>query len=432
MAKKKSFALGYSYILHSLLSYLLYAATAVTGLNIIVPMFSSIHGVNQGDVLSANTVGAFLSAFAVLLLGKLILVKGIRFTTTVSAIATGILGFGLLGLVKTIAGYTICTIFIQGLVYGYSWTASNALITNWWPRKKGVVLGISTSGIMLASLTLVQWMSVIGAKHGFQTMVWSVGGIMVLFGIASWFWIRERPEDVGLHPDNKPLTEEEKKDAYFKAESLKESQTQWTIKEILSNKYSWALMVSFGILIMFASGVGSTVVPFAIETGYTQPQAMVILSVTSVVSILGSLITGALDTKYGPKLTSILSGVWITIAFFSLLVLPGKTGLWVCLVMAMMTMGAVANLVASLIASCFGRANFTQLFRVIYTGIYIIRSCVFLILGQGTNILGSYRSVYILFGVLSAIATVVLIGINDKTVQQPKRSIPKAASSASS
>ena len=164
MERKKSFALGYSLVLHSLLTYLIYGATAVTGLNIIVPAFSKMNGLDQNAVLAANTIGSFISAFACLALGKLILVKGIRFTTAISAIAGGILGFGLLGLVHSIAGYAVCTIFIQGMIYGYSWTATNALITNWWPRKKGVIMGITTSGIMLASLTLFQLMNVINAS----------------------------------------------------------------------------------------------------------------------------------------------------------------------------------------------------------------------------------------------------------------------------
>jgi hypothetical protein len=46
MERKKSFALGYSLVFHSLLTYLLYGATAVTGLNIIVPAFSKMNGLD--------------------------------------------------------------------------------------------------------------------------------------------------------------------------------------------------------------------------------------------------------------------------------------------------------------------------------------------------------------------------------------------------
>ncbi len=56
MERKKSFALGYSLVLHSLLTYLIYGATAVTGLNIIVPAFSKMNGLDQNAVLAANTI----------------------------------------------------------------------------------------------------------------------------------------------------------------------------------------------------------------------------------------------------------------------------------------------------------------------------------------------------------------------------------------
>lgn len=414
MKKSRSFALGYSLIFHSFLSYVLYAATASTGLNVIVPMFANAHGINQGSVLSMNTVGTLLSSFFVLFSGKLILAKGIRFTTTISAIGAGVFGFFLMGFVDNLVGFAICTLFIQGLVYGYSYTATTALTANWWPRKKGIVMGITTTGIMSASFTLVPLMALIGANYGFRPLVWSLAVILIIFGIASWFWIRERPEDVGLHPDNKPLTEEERQDVYHKALSAKESQVRWPFKEILSKKYSWALIVAYGLFTMFASGIASTTIPFAMESGFTQSQGLTALSIACISSIVGSIISGYCDTRFGPKNTTLVSGVWIFLAFISLLIIQGTIGVWVFLIMAFMTMGATGNLFTSLVANIYGRNSFTQVFRVLYTGVFIIRGFAFLFLGAGAIVLGSYRAVYMVFGGLTVVATLVLTSVKDK------------------
>ncbi len=417
--QKKSFALGYSYILHSMISYWLYAAAASTGLNTIVPLFAAKNGVDQAAVLSANTVGAFFACIAVLLLGKLIAKKGIRFTTTVSAIAAGVLGALMMCFVKGILGYAICTIFAQGLVYGYSYSATNALITNWWPRKKGFIMGITTTGIMIASFTVVRWMSAIGNTYGFDKMMFLVSGLLIAFGVVSAFWIHDRPEDVGLAPDNIPLTEEEKQDAYFKAQSQEEAAKRWPISKILKNRCAWCIMLAFGILFMFTSGVASTTVAFCIESGFAPPQAVNVMSITAVVGVFGSLILGAVDTKWGPKTASLAGAVWVILSFFSLLVFKGSTGAVVCLCMTNMTMGAIANLGPSIIATCFGRDCFTQCYRVIYTGVYLIRSLCFVMIGSGVTLLGSYRSVYIIFGVIAIVAAIAVFFINDKTIQQP-------------
>ena len=418
--KKKSFALGYLYIFHSMLSYWFFAAAASTGLNIIVPQFSAKTGIPQSSVLSANTVGAFFSCVFVLLLGKLIAKKGIRFTTAVSAIGAGILGAIMMCYVKTLVGYAICTIFAQGLVYGYSYSATNALITNWWPRKKGFIMGITTTGIMLASLTLVRWMSAVSGAKGFDAMMWMLGGMLIVYGIASIFWVRDRPEDVGLNPDNIPLTEEERQSAYFQAHSQEEAARRWPIRKILKNKYAWCIIIAFGILFMFTSGVASTTVAFCIESGFAPTKAVSVMSLTALVGVLGSVIMGAVDTKFGPKTSALICAVWVALSFFSLFVFHGTTGAIVCLCMANITMGSIANLGPSIIGTCFGRDCFTQCYRVIYTGVYLIRSLCFVMLGTGVRVLGSYRSVYIIFGVLAIVAAVCIALINDKVVQEPQ------------
>ena len=420
--KKKSFGLGYSLIFHSMLSYWLYNSTASAGLNIIVPMFAEKNGIEQTAVLSANSVGAIVSCVAVLLLGKLIAVKGIRFTTVISAILAGLIGAGGMVFAHSLASYAVCTIFAQSLCYGYSFTATNALITNWFPRKKGIVMGITTTGIMIASLTLIRWMSAVGGKYGFDTMMYMVAAILIGFGVISIFWIKDRPEDVGLDPDNIPLTEQEKQDAYFLAQSQEQAAKRWPVKELAQNKTAWLIAIAFGFLVMFTSGVASTTVPFGIESGFAPPAAVNFMSLTAIPGVVGSIITGAIDSKWGPKVASLLCSIWIALSFFSLLVFHGTTGAIVCVTMANVTMGSVANLAPSLIGTCFGRDCFTQCYRVIYTVTYLIRSLCFLLIGTGVNVLGSYRLVYIVFGFLAIVSMICILLISDKIVQQPKHS----------
>jgi sugar phosphate permease len=269
-------------------------------------------------------------------------------------------------------------------------------------------MGITTSGIQGASVILVPLMSFIGAKCGFRPLVWSLAIILSVYGIASWFWIRERPEDVGLHPDNKPLTEYEKEDVYHKELSAKESQEIWSFKEILNKKYSWAIMVTYGFFIMFASGINSTTIPFAMESGLTKSQGLTILSIASICSIIADIIAGYFDTKFGPKIITLVTGSWIFLACISLLIIQGTTGVWFFLIMAYMAMGTAGNLLTSIVADIYGRNNFTQVFRVLYFGVYIIRGFTFLFIGTGVNVLGSYRAIYIAFGSLALISIIIL------------------------
>lgn len=419
MERKKSFALGYSLPVHSTAMYFIYAASASTGLNIIVPLFSSANGLAPTSVLAANTIGAFVSCFAVLYFGSIIMKIGIRAMTAISLIVGGIFGIILMGYVHTLAGYAVCTIFAQCMAHGYCFAATNAMITNWWPRKKGFIMGLTTTGIMIATFTIVPYMSALGSTKGFLSIVWFLGGLMVVVGIISWFWVRDTPEEVGLDPDNTPLSEAEKQQDYFRQQTQQEAKKRWPLKEILKNRTAWLIAVIFGMFLLFTSGMASTLVAFSLEAGYSQAEAIKIMSYTSVVCLVGSIVSGALDTKFGPKKTTAICAAWVMAAFLSLLVVPAPTKAVVCIIMANMVLGASSNLAPSMVGTCFGQKSFTQLFRVIYAISFFLRSFAFLFLGASVKLLGSYNNAYLVFAAFALIALLLTLLINDKKVQSP-------------
>lgn len=419
MKQSKSFFRGYSLVLHSLLTYLIYAAAASTGLNIIVPIFAAENGLDQSAILSANTIGAFISCIAVVVGGKIIMKYGVRKITTISLIVGGLLGTVLMGYVHTVAGYAVCTIFAQCAVHGYCYTATNTLITNWWPRKKGFVMGITTCGIMAASFTAITLMSKVGNAYGMKPMAWMLGGFMVLFGIVSWFWIRNNPEECGLNPDNIPLTEEEIAAGMASKQDAIVASKRWPAKEIFKNRAVWILGIIFGLFLLFTSGVASTTVAMSVENGFTPAQGLTILSLTSVVSIVGSLVSGVLDQKWGPKITTLIYAIWVTLSFATLFLVPGPAKAVVCIAMANFTMGATSNLAPSFVVSIFGRPAFPQVYRWLYALSFLIRSLCFLFLGTGVKILGSYTAVYMIFGLLSLVAVILCFFVSDKKPQVP-------------
>ena len=94
----------------------------------------------------------------------------------------------------------------QGLYNGYSFTATNALIANWFPRKKGWVMGITTAGMMAASFTSVLFITVYSPQIGFTNVCYILAAVIAALGLVSLRWIVDTPEECGLLPDNLPLT----------------------------------------------------------------------------------------------------------------------------------------------------------------------------------------------------------------------------------
>ena len=76
--KKKSFALGYSYVFESWLSWLFYGLLISTGLSTFVLNFSGVSGVPTSTLYSVNTIGGFINVIGCFVCSMILKKKGIR------------------------------------------------------------------------------------------------------------------------------------------------------------------------------------------------------------------------------------------------------------------------------------------------------------------------------------------------------------------
>ena len=108
--KKKSFARGYSMILHSFLMWMFFIAAASTGLNILIPGFAAKNGLDSGQLLSVNTIAALIAVFVSIVIARVAMTKGVKIVTICCLFLGGIVGAMGLGVVSSLAGFTVCCI----------------------------------------------------------------------------------------------------------------------------------------------------------------------------------------------------------------------------------------------------------------------------------------------------------------------------------
>lgn len=414
--KKKSFALGYSYVVHSLLMYWIYGVAASTGMQYTAPAYAAAHSLDYSTLMGWNTVGAFASCLFTIFMGKLIVKKGVRLVTTISLLLAGAFGMLILNFTTGYFGWAFASIFTQGLTQGYCFGATNTLITNWYPKKKGFVMGITTCGIMLAGMTYIPIMS----KMTIGGMVTLIGVTFLVLGVLTWFWVRNTPEECGLYPDNQKPTDAELANTAAMKAKMAAFKSAWTWKDLFARKEAWFILFFGGIGLLATTGSAVSGRPFWLELGFSDSSYLIFMQFSSAACIAGSLITGAIDSKWGPRVSSLVYAIVAAIAFglAPLLWLLGMTPpAW--LVMATMLcasamLGATSNLIPSLVASVFGRMDFAECFRKIYMGCFLLRSLCYLAVGPGVKILGSYANLRLFFGVLFVICTILVLFVNDK------------------
>lgn len=416
MAEEKTFLRGYSMVLHSFLMYWIYGTLIGGGLSVIVAQYCGMTGLNPGLVTSVNTAGGFLSVAMTFLIGRWVITKGVRGITAFSCLGTAA-GLCLLGNGTGLGTYVLWSVVSQGLYNGYSFTASNALIANWFPRKKGWVMGITTAGMMAASFTSVLFITVYSPKIGFTNVCYILAAVIAILGLVSLKWIVNTPEECGLLPDNMPMTEQERQ-----VLGGGEPRQDWSAKRLICSKDGLCYIVGFGLLFIATTGGITAFVPYMLERGYSQVDAVGLMSLTSLLSLAGSFVIGFLDTKLGTKNASLIFAALYAVGYAGAFALTGTEKLFLLpLWLAMAGGGANANLMASALISQYGRANYASVWSVLFTGASLIRNLCYLLIGTIVTLSGTYAKVYLFWGIISAFSF-VLLAISDFKYRSAPRS----------
>ena len=172
--------------------------------------------------------------------------------------------------------------------------AGGTLVAKWFPKKKGIVMGYTTMGHNLASAFYVPLISTtVGAWGLAQGVMIPAIGVMILGGIGAVF-IRNDPRDKGQYPDdvNKRQYEEE----YFTGDS--DADGGWTTAKLLKTKELWLAAGTTGIYQLVTVGIMTQLVVRNMSFGFTQAQAVSIMTVLACIGVAGSWGFGVIDQKW--------------------------------------------------------------------------------------------------------------------------------------
>ena len=415
--KKKSFALGYSYILESWIGWLMYGTLISGGLSTMVNYYSAETGVATGSLFSTNTMAGFVGVAATFVCMELVRKLGKRFTLAFGCILASTSCF-ILSIGHSLGAWILACCVIQFASQAFCFGPGNSLIAAWWPRKKGTVLGITTTGLVFAPLTTVMFMSNYSAAHGFPATMRIMALVFLVSALIHIVWIKESPESVGLLPDNTPITEAER------SALAPVKECPYTTREILFSRASIFYVLGFGILNMATTGGAVASVPYFMEFGVDNSVALSYQGICNIAGIVGSVALGIIDEKMGPKKATYVCVASYLIGFLLMTIAQSPMIGVVGFAVHMFGGGAFANLVGSILISRFGRNGYDKAWKILYTMANTLRAFCYLAIAQVVAVLGSYHNVYLFWFICTAIALVCVFFVSEK-FQEPKA---KAAS----
>lgn len=396
-AKSNFGAKGWWVIIFSALNWAFYGGIVNSSMNTVVPQLAAQLGVESGNLLSLSTPAGLIALVVCLLAGLAVTKMGAKNVNGIALILGAVAVFAWAN-ASSVGGYTVALICVVCLMKVVELVGGNTIITNWFPKKKGIAIGWATMGLNISSAFFVTILvALTGALGGIKYALWVVAACLIVLAVVNFVAFKNYPEEWGAYPDNNPNE---------KTGEKRTVRTGWTMGKVLKQKETWMMGLGNGFYGMVTIGFVSTFIPSMLMKGYTQPQALTMMTIASLLGLAGSYFCGFLDQKFGAQKASIIYGIWVVIGICFYFV-PGTVGTWIYIIMLGLSIGGSNNYPPSMTAQIFGRDGSVVAWPIVYFIKGLLCASPYLILGQSQALTGTYNAAWIVFAVLTALAAVL-------------------------
>lgn len=319
----------------------------------------------------ATLVGIVIQIVLSGFIGK---IKSVKRMTAIFGIIALVCAYAVAALPPAMLGLWYAVYAIENLVVTiYALFSLSIIAGQWFPRRKGTVMGIATIAYPITNGLIGFFATSVFAPFEKGIMVPAIFKSFLPFLIAVTvgyviflIFVTDYPEQCGAFRDNDKNFTPEVAKAMMEEEIQNKRTTVWTTGHIFANRDFWFTAVTCGLLLMGA--VGTMTQSNAIIASFPELNYTVIMMVIAGFGIIGSWGLGVLDTKVGTK-KSMLVAVAMMIVSGILGCIASRTGISVLLVVSLillaMFMGASSNYTVSSAAQYWRREDFASVFACV-------------------------------------------------------------------
>jgi MFS family permease len=248
-----------------------------------------------------------------------------------------------------------------GAIYG----VVNTTTSRWFVKKRGFVIGITSSGGSVGAIILAPFATYLISTYNWRTAFIAVGLISLIVMISVSVWLKKDPRDMNIFPDGALTDNTNTKGEKTTVQNPTQS---FTPAQAFRMRQFWFLGLSWLFLSKSIHMIYVHVVPFAVDSGISPLDAAFILSVLGIASILGRLVLGRLSDTIGRKALGVTCGLFHTA---TLLWLMQSDELWMMVVFAVifgLLWGGSGTVITSLVGDIFGTGNLGSIMGLITAG----------------------------------------------------------------
>lgn len=411
--KQKPFGMGYYQVAAWFTIWAIFTFINATGANVYRNAICDYYGVSAAPLLDGATYGGWIGGLIFLVMPILIKKFGAKKVLICAVLCGGII-FAAVPLCSNVLylqiGILLCGVFAG--IYGVS--TPMILVSKWFPRKKGTIMGIVSAGAVGASLIILPIFNTILHASDIKTAMAAIGAFMVIYGIINLFLMKETPQECGLFPDNMEITEPEQK------KLLGSLKPVLTYREALKQPKLWFIAAGWGLMLAALLGLTFIGVSYMLEKGASNQTAITAVSVCGVIQFFVSLLSGTLDQKFGPVKTALFffvfqaAGILIVIFYHGSSTAVILLGYW----LVVGTFGTANNLASSQNLSVFGTGDYPLTYNCQCFANSVIKMMGTFIAARSLEWTGGYSLAYVAFGIALVLGILCIIIGGDKPLKR--------------
>jgi len=370
-------------------------------------------GWSRAQVSGMYSGGTLAAGFLMTVVGRLVDHKGYRTMLTAIALFFACALFfmsGVQSLTALFFGFMMIRTFGQGSLT----LIPNAMVPQWFVRRRGRVMSVLAiaGAASSAILPLVNIQLIDGMGWRFAWIFWGCILALVMAPIA-WYFTRERPEDLGLLPDNATRSSGGSSSAPGFSGDEEES---WDVSEVLRTGAFWIVLCVVSIPSMVGTGAQFHHMSILTENGVSLEVAAAVFTVAAIARVCITPLAGYACDHFRIKFV-IAVGMMMQAVNLSYMLFVTSGASAVALGVIQGSRMAVLQLVNGVVwPHFFGRRYLASIRGVTTMAMVISSSLGPLPFGLGYDIFGGYYEVLLLMTALPLLGGVAVL-----FVQRPKK-----------
>jgi MFS family permease len=326
-----------------------------------VPVSEAL-GVSRSAYSLVTTIAALTIFVGSMLFGPLQEKLGLKNMTTIG------LSFAAISCVTFSFSKSIVLFYISGFLFGigYTFTATTmcaAIISNWFVKRKGIIMGFIMSapsaGAMVLLPLISSWIRDYGYNRSFLISAFVMVGALVL----ALIFIRSKPSDVGLEPYG---AGEVTTNEGVKKESKQETLDGLNRKQAIKTVNFWLLVIAGLFLGLSLPAFQAILPPYLSDRGLDIVVVGSIIGLAAVFNTISNIGMGFIHDKFGINVVNVL-GIALFVASVLLVILSqAMVVIWVSAILFGLGLVMASLPLPLMVGKVFGTKNMGAIMGIIF------------------------------------------------------------------